>query len=440
MSNDQAQLRREVSPRLTAYALLGAVGLLGGLAAGRAELVAVAAPFALLAIAGVVLADAPTVSGQLTLDRERVLEGDGLTGSVELRSSPSIGTVDVLVGLDGPATPDGPRSGTLGLTGRPGHDGTVSLPVELGTPSWGVVRVGPVHVRLYGPLDLVRWRGVLPLTGAARVLPPAATLRQLLGPHEPRNSAGAHRSARRGDGFEFAEVRPYTPGDRLRALNWAVTARRGQPWVNLRHPERAADVVLVVDTFAEEPTGRASALLPAVRAAWALAAGHLRAQDRVGLVAFGGYPSWLPPGSGDRARYALLDRFLALQATWTEAQRSAQLIPPRVVPPGAQLIALTPLRDERIARALADLRGRGLEVAALVIDVAGEPLAPPGPSGELARRLWLLDHDRRVRQLEAAGVAVVRWPTGDTDVAEAVAALQLRRRGRGSPAPRSVAR
>jgi uncharacterized protein (DUF58 family) len=261
------------------------------------------------------------------------------------------------------------------------------------------------------------------------VLPSAPSLRALLDPVEPHAVAGAHPVRRRpGVGIELAEVRPYAPGDALRWVNWAVSSRRGALWVTRRQPEHTGDLVIVVDTFAETPGGLAPALVPAVRATWLLADAHLRAHDRVGLVGFGGYPTWLPPGSGERARYEVVDRLLALQAHWTEAQRSFRTLPSRVIPAGALVVAVTPLHDERIVAALVDLRGRGHDVAVLLVDLAGEVPPPPGPSGALGHRLWRLNRDRRADDLRAAGIVVVPWAaSGDPQPALALLAAGRRR-------------
>ena len=59
---ERIALQRRASPRLVAVAAVAVGGLFGGLLAGRPELVAVAAPFAVIFVAGVVLAERPVVS------------------------------------------------------------------------------------------------------------------------------------------------------------------------------------------------------------------------------------------------------------------------------------------------------------------------------------------------------------------------------------------
>ena len=42
--------------------------------------------------------------------------------------------------------------------------------------------------------------------------------------------AGRYHSAFKGRGMEFEEVRPYQVGDDIRAIDWNVTARYGEPY------------------------------------------------------------------------------------------------------------------------------------------------------------------------------------------------------------------
>src|SRR5262249_4690531 len=192
----------------------------------------------------------------------------------------------------------------------------------------------------------------------------------------------------------------------------------------------AADRVVLIDTFADDREGTARALVPAVRAAWILGTAHLAGHDRVGVVTFGGYPAWLSPGGGERALLALCDRLLATRAAWTEAQRSVRFLPAHVIPSGALVIGLTPLHDMRLVIAFADLRRRGLEVAAVDIDVSDDVATAAGDRDQVpaALRLWRLELERRRAALAAVGIPVVPWPADD-DAALALDTLaRLRRR------------
>jgi uncharacterized protein (DUF58 family) len=421
-------LERHGTPRLLAYAVLTITGLLGAVLSGRAEFAALAAPFALILVAGVVLAEPVAVSSVLHVDGERVLEGDAISGTLSVVGDVAVTRVEILVPVNG-AQVEAPESGLLAWSGS---SAVVAGPLlwRLRADRWGLVRIGPVWVRAHGPLGLVRFEGRVGDIAAVRVLPGPATTRTLVRPESPRAAAGSHVARIRGDGLEFAEVRPFVPGDRFRSLNWAVSARRDGLWVNQRHPERSADLVIVVDTFSDNRDGYSPALVRAVRAAWLLATAHLGAHDRVGVVTFGGYPAWLVPGGGERALLAICDRLLITQAAWTEAQRSVEYLPAPVIPAGATVIGLTPLHDGRMVAALIDLRRRGMAVAAVEVDVDDivAPAAATRGVPPAAVALWRLERERRRDVLDSVGVGVVPWPPGD-DAAFVVDRLaRLRRR------------
>ena len=62
--------------------------------------------------------------------------------------------------------------------------------------------------------------------------------------------AGRYHSVFKGQGMEFQEVREYSPGDDIRAIDWNVTARHGTPFVKVFREERELTVMLLVDVSA----------------------------------------------------------------------------------------------------------------------------------------------------------------------------------------------
>jgi uncharacterized protein (DUF58 family) len=100
--------------------------------------------------------------------------------------------------------------------------------------------------------------------------------------------AGGYTSVFRGSGIEFDEVREFTEGDDLRAIDWNVTARQGRPFVKKFMEERELSVLFLLDVSGSMhfgTTGRS------VRETAALFAGCIafaaaRNNDKAGLVAF----------------------------------------------------------------------------------------------------------------------------------------------------------
>ena len=168
-------------------------------------------------------------------------------------------------------------------------------------------------------------------------------------------------------------------------------------------------MLLFLDSFAEARVGARSTLDDAVRATATLAFRYLERRDRVGLVTFGGILRWLLPGMGHAQRYRLVDALLETGVELNYAWKDANVIPARVLPPHALVIAITPLLDRRSVTALLDLRGRGYDLA--VLEVSPEPYVEPGESelDQLAHRLWLLRRAALRARYERLGVAVAQW-------------------------------
>lgn len=105
-------------------------------------------------------------------------------------------------------------------------------------------------------------------------------------------AAGRYRSAFRGQGMEFDEVREYASGDDVRAIDWNVTARAGKPYIKVFREERELTVVLLVDVSGSMRFGAIPGLSPRAKLALAAEAAAvvgvtaLRNGDRLGLILF----------------------------------------------------------------------------------------------------------------------------------------------------------
>ncbi|MBK8555789.1 MAG: DUF58 domain-containing protein [Lewinellaceae bacterium] len=66
---------------------------------------------------------------------------------------------------------------------------------------------------------------------------------------------GGYHSAFKGRGMSFSEVRLYYPGDDVRAIDWNVTARTGEPYIKVFEEERENTVMLLVDVSASAVFG-----------------------------------------------------------------------------------------------------------------------------------------------------------------------------------------
>ena len=113
--------------------------------------------------------------------------------------------------------------------------------------------------------------------------------------------SGEYRSAFKGQGMEFEDVRPYMPGDEIRRIDWNVTARSGMPFIKQYREERELTLVIAADVSASMRFGTPSMdkRRQMARLAGALAYAAVRSGDRVGLLKFSSEAElWLPPRKG----------------------------------------------------------------------------------------------------------------------------------------------
>jgi uncharacterized protein (DUF58 family) len=395
--------------KLGAYVVLTALGLLASLIFARPELAAIAAPFAVVLALGLAVARRPDVRVYVEIDRDRVLEGDEIVLSLELEARDSVPRLELLVEV-----PRGLElvSGTNPLALRLGLGEERQLELRFRCAHWGAPRLGDLHLRAGDAAGLLVWEQTLERSVAVRVYPKPEALRELVAPRQTQLFTGNRVSREKGEGLEFADLRQFVPGDRIRRINWRASARRGELWVNEFHAERNADVILFLDSFADVRRGAQGTLDDAVRAAATLAERYLVAKDRVGLVNFGGVLNWLRPGTGLVQRYRIVEALLNTEITLSYAWKEIDVLPRGTLPPNALVLALTPLLDDRAIGALLDLRARGFDL--VIVEISPLPFTetPPGETGELALRLWKLRREGRRSEYERAGVPVVEWYEG----------------------------
>jgi uncharacterized protein (DUF58 family) len=128
--------------------------------------------------------------------------------------------------------------------------------------------------------------------------------------------SGEYRSVFKGQGMEFAEVREYTPGDEVRAIDWNVTARMNRPFVKRYVEERELTVVLALDVSGSEGFGTVarfkSDMMTEFAAVIALAA--VRNNDRAGLIFFTDRVEHVvPPRKGKRHVLRIVRDLLAFE-------------------------------------------------------------------------------------------------------------------------------
>lgn len=106
----------------------------------------------------------------------------------------------------------------------------------------------------------------------------------LRGKRRPRRAGAGSPTLYRGDGYEFVELREYVPGDDVRRIDWAATARTAQLQTRVVLEDVALTLSAIVDDSASMQAGKKRALIESAQEAahvWYSAAGG---SDRVALL------------------------------------------------------------------------------------------------------------------------------------------------------------
>jgi uncharacterized protein (DUF58 family) len=128
--------------------------------------------------------------------------------------------------------------------------------------------------------------------------------------------AGGYHSVFKGRGMAFSEVRPYQPGDEIRAIDWNVTARIGEPFVKVFVEERELTALIAVDRSASQGAGLSAQAKSEVAAEIAalLVFSALENGDRAGLLLFTDrVERYVPPRRGRKHGLRLISEALAFQ-------------------------------------------------------------------------------------------------------------------------------
>lgn len=124
---------------------------------------------------------------------------------------------------------------------------------------------------------------------------------------------GQYRSAFRGTGLVYTDIRAYQPGDDVKHIHWKATARTGTVFVKSYEEDRQLRVLLAVDTSASMRAPQATeAFAKALEFASLVGALTQRGNDQLGMFRFGATAgSFLPPKSGRRRSSQVLSQLLS---------------------------------------------------------------------------------------------------------------------------------
>jgi uncharacterized protein (DUF58 family) len=405
-----AMQRRNSAQNYYYFGLLLA-GVVFSVVARRLEPLLVVLPLVIALLHSRLTQDKPIFSLRCQMTPLRAFEGDRVTVQVTIRAETAVPPMEIWHLVPPEAVCPGGRHRVL-LALQEGEERT--LQHEVIFPRRGKYVLGRLYSQVHPGTDLQPLLAEYHYDQVCHVYPHVVSLPHHLPPTHTHGSFGNYVSRTAGDGLEFAGIRPYSSGDRIRRVHWRASLTRQQIYVTEYYCERNADVVILLDTLVSLGTLQANTLDVAVRAAASLAAHYLYHKDRVGLIHYGGVCTWLPPATGQLQLYRILDALLGTQTLFSYLTADIARIPPRVLPPGALIFVITTMLDTRIDVALHDLLARGFQFVLLIISPAHVmPMSRHQRHSEATARLWRLEMDLRLRELRRSGMPVVMQDSDD---------------------------
>ncbi len=140
--------------------------------------------------------------------------------------------------------------------------------------------------------------------------------------------SGEYKTAFRGKGLNFDNIREYQFGDDIRLIDWNVTARMQQPFIRQYKEERQLSIVIIVDLSASNDFGtqKQSKKEMEVELASVLASLAIKSNDKVGMMLITDkVEAYVPPKQGRSHIFRLIKDLLTFKPSSRKTNLKATL-------------------------------------------------------------------------------------------------------------------
>lgn len=383
--------------------------LLAAVVLGRVEFAMIAVPFAVGTALHLWNVPRDMANTSLQVDSRGCEEGESRTGTFTI-DNPSDATVAVHVEV--------PTDKWI-----PFHHGTSYAAVvpagsqhvrtmTFNANRWGRHTIGPLQVRMVAAGGLLQTPLRIGDQTSVNVRAKSSGIHFDTKLPKATGFVGIHLSRRHGDAAELAEVRHFQPGDRLRRIDWRMTARSRDVYVNATESERDADVTLILDLTDEVGVssgvfGEPSAIDLAVRTATSVAEEFIKQGDQISVYEFSGQPRHLRSGTGHRQREALASWLSYVSVPNTRVEVSARQYLSMIRPHRGLHVVLTPLLTSASTDLVALLTRMGRQVTCInTLPPGVEPVGSTNWKTQ-AERLWHLERDNLIASVRERGIRLL---------------------------------
>ena len=314
---------------------------------------------------------------------QRVTQGQPIEGRITVRSRSILPKMWLEV-EDPSSVPGHNAKRVLTLGAR----GVASWDYRTRTRVRGLYTLGPVRVTASDPFGFFHFTRTFGDTTTLLVYPNAPDLPNFYIP--PANLPGEGRIRRRTHNVtpNVAGVRPYEPGDSFNRVHWPATAHRGQPMVKIFELDPASDIWIVLDLERKPHVGEDEEGTEEMAVSVAASIGRyfLNAHRSVGMISFGDDLRVNEPDRGQNHNTRLLESLALARARGDVPLMNLLIEESRRFGRHTTVVVITPSAVQDWALTLMSLQGRGVKVAAVLLeaDTFGGTVSPLDVYGTLA--------------------------------------------------------
>ena len=303
----------------------------------------------------------------------RVTQGQSLEGRVVIRSRSRLPKLWLEV-EDPSSVPghDARRVVTLGPQGVAAW--TYSTPARVR----GLYELGPLRIVATDPFGFFRMEREFGQVASILVYPNAPELPNFYIP--PANLPGEGRFRRRTHNVtpNVAGIREYAPGDSFNRIHWPATARAGRPMVKQFELDPASDIWIILDLQETHHVGEGEdgTEEAAVQICASIARYFINANRSVGLISFGSDLRIDEPDRGQNHYTRILESLALARSNGDVPLTNLILEESRRFGRHTTVVTVTPSTDPDWALTLTGLSGRGVKVAAVLLEADTYGAAP----------------------------------------------------------------
>ncbi|MET0910670.1 MAG: DUF58 domain-containing protein, partial [Ilumatobacteraceae bacterium] len=222
--------------------MVAAVVITIALIGRRPDLLVIATPLAVVTVWSLVTRPTSPPTFDERLGHSTIREGEATTWHGECSG---VGAIDMVAASIRPAPWMATRPAGGAVTAS-AVGGTASVAIALRSTRWGWRPIEKVSVVAVSPWAGFRWSATT-VRHDLTTLPRPALFETDASARPSDGLIGLHRSARAGEGNEFAGIRPFRAGDRMRRINWPRSVRTGGLQVNSTWADLDTHVALLLD-------------------------------------------------------------------------------------------------------------------------------------------------------------------------------------------------